>query len=72
MKERCDAFQRSVHRDPTDFEFYVLWNAPSQVLKPARAVSNRAERFCNLIRSGSVTPPDTREPPRPAEPGTLR
>jgi hypothetical protein len=50
MAERCAAFEKSAHRPPTDFEFYVLWNAPGQVEHPSVAVSRRAERFCNLLR----------------------
>jgi hypothetical protein len=49
MQARCTAFERSVHRPPTDFEFYILWNAPAQVQRPGKAVAERAERFCNLI-----------------------
>jgi hypothetical protein len=35
---------------PTDFEFYVLWNAPWQVDHPSPAVTERARRFSNLIQ----------------------
>ena len=49
MQERCAAFERSAHRAPTDFEFYVLWNAPAQVERPSKVVAERAERFCNLV-----------------------
>ena len=49
MEERCAAFERTTHRPPTDLEFYILWNAPAQVQRPGKAVSGRAERFCNLI-----------------------
>lgn len=49
MKERCTGFERRFNRPPTDFEFYVLWNAPAQLNKPAKAVSERAERFCRLV-----------------------
>jgi hypothetical protein len=49
MKERCSGFERRHNRPPTDFEFYVLWNAPAQVNKPAKAVCERAERFCRLV-----------------------
>jgi hypothetical protein len=49
MQDRCAAFERSAHRPPTDFEFYILWNAPAQIQHPGKAVSSRAERFCNLI-----------------------
>jgi len=50
MQDRCTAFERSVHRPPTDLEFYILWNAPAQIQSPGKAVSGRAERFCNLIK----------------------
>ena len=49
MQDRCAAFERAVHRPPTDFEFYILWNAPAQIQRPGKAVSGRAARFCNLI-----------------------
>jgi hypothetical protein len=49
MRERSTAFERANHRPPTDFEFYILWNAPAQIQHPGKAVSERAERFCNLI-----------------------
>jgi hypothetical protein len=49
MKERCTGFERRHNRPPTDFEFYVLWNAPGQLNKPAKAVRERAERFCRLV-----------------------
>jgi len=49
MKERCANFERSYHRPATDFDFYVLWNAPAQIDKPGKAVRERAERFCNLV-----------------------
>jgi hypothetical protein len=49
MKERCAAFQHSYNRSPTDFEFYVLWNAPSQIERPCKVVRERAERFSRLV-----------------------
>jgi hypothetical protein len=49
MKERCTTFERLHKRQPTDFEFYVLWNAPAQILRPRKAVRERAERFCRLV-----------------------
>jgi hypothetical protein len=54
MKERCAAFEKLVHRQPTDFEFYVLWNAPAWIEQPPKAVSQRAERFRNLVQRGSA------------------
>ena len=52
MRERCAAFERAVHRPPTDSEFYILWNAPGQIQRPGKAVLNRAARFCNLLKNG--------------------
>lgn len=51
MKERCSDFEDTFHRPPTDFEFYILWNAPGQVQKPGKTVRERAERFRNLVES---------------------
>ena len=49
MRDRCIAFERRFHRSPTDLEFYVLWNAPSQIPRPSKAVFERARRFQNLL-----------------------
>jgi hypothetical protein len=51
MEERLAQFEVTFHRSATDFEFYVLWNAPAQIQKPSQAVSRRAERFRNLVES---------------------
>jgi hypothetical protein len=51
MRDRCAAFERNFRRPPTDFEFYVLWNAPGQIRKPSAVVTKRAQRFCNLMKS---------------------
>ncbi len=51
MRDRCAAFERNFRRPPTDFEFYVLWNAPGQIIKTSAAVARRAQRFCNLVNS---------------------
>lgn len=48
MGERLEAFKKSHNREATDFEFYVLWNAPGQIDKPSKVVSERAQRFANL------------------------
>ncbi len=50
MKPRLEAFQRTHGRPATDFEFYVLWNAPWQADHPSKAVSERARRFANLVQ----------------------
>lgn len=49
MRDRCADFERAFNRVPTDFEFYVLWNAPAQIERPRKAVRERAERFCALV-----------------------
>jgi hypothetical protein len=49
MQERCAAFEGTMHRPPTDSEFYILWNAPAQIDRPCKAVLARAGRFCNLV-----------------------
>ena len=51
MKLRSADFEASFHRPPTDFEFYILWNAPSKIQKPSPVIRKRAERFCNLVAS---------------------
>jgi hypothetical protein len=50
MQDRVAAFQKAHNRPPTDFEFYVLWNAPVQADHPSKAVTDRAQRFENLVR----------------------
>ena len=50
MKPRIETFERTHQRQPTDFEFYVLWNAPWEVDHPSKAVIERARRFSNLVR----------------------
>jgi len=51
MLPRLNRFERSHKRAPTDFEFYVLWNAPWQADHPSGAVKERARRFANLVQS---------------------
>ena len=51
MIPRLNQFQRSHKRQPTDFEFYVLWNAPWVVDHPTAVVKERAQRFVNLVQS---------------------
>ena len=50
MKPRLAAFEKAHVRPATDFEFYVLWNAPRQADHASKAVAERARRFSNLIR----------------------
>ena len=50
MDRRIHAFQERFGRQPNDFEFYALWNAPAQALagKISHKVAERCERFANL------------------------
>jgi hypothetical protein len=50
MHARVEAFERIHDRAPSDYEFYILWNAPGQVDHPRTAVRERARRFENLIQ----------------------
>jgi hypothetical protein len=54
MKARIARFEHTHNRAPTDFEFYVLWNAPQEVNHPCRAVAKRAQRFANLVERSSA------------------
>ncbi len=51
MNPRLSRFERNHKRQPTDFEFYVLWNAPWQADHPSGVVRERARRFANLVQS---------------------
>ena len=42
MQSRVDHFLRRHNRQPTDFEFYVLWNAPWQAGRHPSATVNEA------------------------------
>ncbi len=50
MDKRVHAFTAHFGRQPSDYEYYALWNAPSQALdgKLSRVVAARCERFANL------------------------
>ena len=50
MQSRTQQFQKTHGRSPNDFEFYVLWNAPSEVDHPVSCVVERAQRFVNLVQ----------------------
>ncbi len=50
MSSRLEQFQQSHKRPVTDFEFYVLWNAPWQADHPSKSVTERARRFSNLVQ----------------------
>ena len=58
MDKRIHAFEDHFGRKPTDFEFYALWNAPSQAMSGhvSRTVAERCQRFANLCdRDRKVT-----------------
>jgi hypothetical protein len=50
MRARLSKFEQTHKRAATDFEFYVLWNAPAKVNHPTPCVIERAERFVNLVQ----------------------
>lgn len=50
MAKRVSRFEQAHGRAPTDFEFYILWNAPTQLKHPSKVVSERARRFANLVQ----------------------
>jgi hypothetical protein len=50
IRPRLAQFQQSHKREATDFEFYVLWNAPWQADHPSAVVTERARRFANLVQ----------------------
>ena len=56
------AFKQQAHREPTDFDMYVLWNTrygyyAGKGFNPARlnaVVRDRAQRFANLVERGAL------------------
>ena len=50
LDRRVQNFRETYHRNPTNYEFYGLWNAPSQVLerRVSRVVGQRCRRYANL------------------------
>src|SRR5712671_5046058 len=50
LEQRVDRFKSRYNRTPTDFEFYALWNAPTQALtgRISPVVAERSRRFANL------------------------
>jgi hypothetical protein len=66
MDKRIQAFHDRFGRQPTDFEFYALWNAPSQALQGhiSSKVAARCERFANLCERDRKVVQSTK--PKPA------
>lgn len=58
----CSSFKQQAHREPDDFDMYILWNTrygyyASKGFHPARlhpVVCDRARRFVNLLVRGGV------------------
>lgn len=50
MQPRLRLFRAKHRRDATDYEFYILWNAPWEVDHPSPVVMERARRFANLVQ----------------------
>jgi hypothetical protein len=50
MSDRCAQFQKTNHRPPSDFEFYLLWNCPAHVAHPGKLAADTAQRFANLCQ----------------------
>jgi len=50
LEQRVDRFKSRYGRNPNDFEFYALWNAPTQALtgRISPTVAERSRRFANL------------------------
>ena len=50
LDRRVQAFAGAYHRPPTNFEFYALWNAPSQLFerRVSARVAERCRRYANL------------------------
>ena len=51
LDRRVNQFRARHGREPSDFEFYVLWNAPAHVLvrtQVSKVVAERAQRYANL------------------------
>jgi hypothetical protein len=59
LDRRLRAFQSVYNRQPTNLEFYALWNAPGQVLqgRVSPTVAERCRRYANLCAwTGKPTP----------------
>lgn len=56
------SFKQQAHREPSDFDMYVLWNThygyyASHKFNPTRlapAVRDRAQRYVNLVQDGEI------------------
>ena len=74
IDRRVQAFHTAYNRQPTNFEFYALWNAPAQVLegRVSRTVAERCRRYSNLCEwEGKLKPVQTASARRPASDAPL-
>ena len=57
LQQRTERFKELRKRNPTDFEFYALWNAPTQAFtgRISRVVAERSHRFANLCNLNNTT-----------------
>ncbi|HEY4952116.1 MAG TPA: hypothetical protein VII71_01870 [Verrucomicrobiae bacterium] len=62
MRSRLEEFEKSYKRPATDFEFYILWNAPRRIQHPTTRVMERARRFANLVKLNNLQPQGTNSP----------
>src|SRR5437764_15486241 len=67
LEQRVDRFKSRYNRNPSDFEFYALWNAPTQALtgRISRTVAERSQRFANLCGWNSGPVASLKAPARP-------
>lgn len=58
IQQRVARFQAIYKRMPTDYEFYGLWNAPSQVYRGrvSPVVAERCRRYANLCQLADRVP----------------
>lgn len=68
MRARLNRFEQTHKRPATDFEFYVLWNAPAKVNHPTPCVVERAQRFVNLVQRDESRLQVTSSPGKTANP----
>ncbi len=59
LERRVRSFHATYQRNPSDFEYYGLWNAPSQVLehRVSRRVADRCRRYANLCEWDGIPTP---------------
>jgi len=49
MQRRVGRFTATAGRQPSDFQFYLLWHRPARVNSPRPIERERAQRFANLV-----------------------